>query len=410
LKNSSSDQKRKYRAIKLQILMHIAWKNLWAKKTRSILTVMGSVIGITAIYFLFSMGLGIQELVTQKIIGDKSLKAIDVSSANSKVIKLNEESINKFKSYPHVEKVGVQYSFPAAIEFKGGEVDSVVYGVNESYQQLMNLNLTSGRLLNAIDNKQIVINLSTLDALGLKDKAKEAIGKKIKINIPLTKVQAKQKEIKDEFAIVGVIDSKAGNEILMLDSLFGIAGVPYFQQAKVVADNKQNIGTLRKQIESNGFQTTSLIDTVDEVNRIFKFFQATLISLGSIGMIVSVLGMFNTLTISLLERTKEIGLMIALGGRQSDMRKLFVLEAFVISVAGALIGLFFALAGGQLINMFINNVAHRRGVQGNIDLFASPLWSVAGIVLFSIIVGLIVVYFPARRAERINPIDALRSE
>lgn len=409
--DAPSGEKRRYRAIELNVLVYIAWKNLWAKKTRSFLTIMGTVIGITAIFFLFSFGLGIQNTVTTKIIGDNSLKAIDVNTANSKLIKLNEEVVNKFKTFPHVESVGVQYSFPGAVEYKGGEVDSVVYGVNEDYQRLLNLSLKEGRLLKNDDNKTVVINEPMLESIGYsKDKAKELIDKKLSISIPLDKVDAKVKKIEGEYTVVGIIESTSGNEVFMHESVFGIAGVPYYQQAKVVADDTENIDTIRKQVESNGFQTTSLVDTIEEVNKIFRLFNMALLSLGSIGMVVSVLGMFNTLTISLLERTKEIGLMIALGGRQSDMRKLFVIEALVISITGAVVGVFVAVLSGNFINAFINNVAKKRGISEGIDLFSTPLWSVLGITLFSMIVGLIVVYFPARRAQRINPIEALRSE
>ena len=405
------EEKRRYRAIEFKVLVYIAWKNLWAKKTRSFLTIMGTVIGITAIYFLFSFGIGIQGTVTTKIIGDNSLKAIDVNTANSKLIQLNEEVVNKFKTFPHVEKVGVQYSFPGAVKYQGGEVDSVVYGVNEDYLQLLNLTLKEGRLLKNDDNKTIVINEPMLESIGYsKDKAKELIDKEISITIPLDKADAKQKVIEGEYKIVGVIESTSGNEVFMHESIFGIAGVPNYQQAKVVADDTENIDSIRKQIESNGFQTTSLVDTIAEVNKIFRLFNMALLSLGSVGMVVSVLGMFNTLTISLLERTKEIGLMIALGGRQSDMRKLFIIEAMVISLSGAVVGVVVAFISGNFINAFINNVAKKRGVTEGIDLFATPMWSVLAITLFSMIVGLIVVYFPARRAQRINPIEALRSE
>src|SRR5206468_3453072 len=110
----------------------------------------------------------------------------------------------------------------------------------------------------------------------------------------------------------------------------------------------------RKQIESMGFLTTSPIDTIEQINQMFKFFNVLLAGFGAIGMIVAVLGMFNTLTISLLERTKEVGLMITLGGRNRDMRKLFIFEAVLLSVAGAVIGIVSAIILGQIINLVMN--------------------------------------------------------
>jgi len=400
---------RTYRAIKLRVLFHIAWKNIMSKKLRSFLTVFGVVIGISAIFFLLSFGLGIQNLVTKEVVGDKSLKAIDVSSPNSKILKLDETAVNTMKKYPHVERVGVQYSFPGIMAFNGGEVDAVVYGINQDFQSLTSLNLVEGRLLEEADNRAIVINQSALKAIGLENKG-SAINQQVTVTVPLQRAGAKIKEVKDVFTVVGVIDSGSGTEVFMPSSIFDIAGVPAYQQAKVVIDAVENVDTARKQIESNGFQTTSLTDTLSEIDRIFKFFNVILVSFGSIGMVVAVLGMFNTLTISLLERTKEIGLMMALGARRSDMRKLFIFEAVLISLAGAAVGILLAVIGGEAVNAYINAGARGRGVTQGFDLFSTPLWTIASITGFTVLVGLLVVYFPARRAEKINPIDALRRE
>lgn len=408
LGNDSNTRKR-FRAIQLKIVFHMALRNITSKKLRSFLTVFGVVIGIGSIFFLLSFGIGIQELVTKQVIGDKSLKALEVSSPNSRILQLNDQVINKIRRYPNVDKVGLQYSFPGSIAINGGEVDAVVYGINQDFQSTTSFTLKKGRLLKKEDTRAVVVNLSTLKSIGIKTVDK-AINKQVKLTIPLNKVQSNKSEISDNFTIVGVIESGAGSEVFTTDSLFTSAGVLNYQQVKVIAKDTKNISTIRKQIESNGFQTTSLVDTLDEINKIFKFFNVILVSFGSVGMIVAVLGMFNTLTISLLERTKEIGLMMALGGRRSDMRKLFIFEALLLSFLGSIIGIAFAIAGGTAVNIFLNSGARGRGVTSNFTVFAYPAWAIFGMLGFTLIVGLLVVYFPARRAETINPIDALRRE
>jgi putative ABC transport system permease protein len=404
-----SEKKPHFRAIKLRIIFHLAFRNIASKKLRSFLTVFGVVIGIGSIFFLLSFGIGIQDLVTKQVIGDKSLKALDVTSPNSRILQLNDEAVNKIRTFPHVEKVGLQYSFPGSVAFDGGEVDSVVYGINDEFQSSTSFNVREGRLLNDKDMRAVVLNTSALKAIGIEEPSK-AINQQITLVIPLQKVKANQKEIRDKFTIVGIIESGAGSEIFSLSEIFTVAGVPAYQQIKVVSDDTENISDLRKQIESNGFQTASLVDTLEEINKIFKFFNVILVSFGSIGMIVAVLGMFNTLTISLLERTKEIGLMMALGGRRSDMRKLFIFEALLISLAGAVVGILLAMVGGTAVNTYLNAGAKGRGVTQSFSVFAYPAWIVVSVVVFTLVVGLLVVYFPARRAEKINPIDALRRE
>ena len=402
-------RKKEYTSIHTSVLIHIAWKNFTSKKLRSFLTVFGVVIGVSAVFFLLSFGLGIQGLVTTQVVGDKSLKSVDVTSPNSKIITLNNTSINAIKTYPHVEKVGVQYTFPGVASVSGGEIDAVVYGVDQTYQELSSLITIAGRLLKKEDAKAVVLNISALKALGVDDVG-SAVGKELKVNIPLDRAEAKDKAITTSFTIVGVIDSGSGSELYIPSTLFDTAGVPSYGQVKVVVDDLANIDGARKQIEANGFQTASLTDTLTEINDIFKFFNLVLVGFGSIGMIVAVLGMFNTLTISLLERTREIGLMMALGARRRDMRILFILEAALISIVGAVIGIAIAYIGGAIVNLLINLNAQSRGVSQWFDLFAIPLWSIAAVIGITVIVGLIVVYLPARRAERINPIDALRRE
>ncbi len=400
---------RQFKTVKTSILVHVAYRNFINRKLRSSLTVAAVVIGVAAASFLISFGLGIQALVTNQVIGDKSLKSIDVTSPNSKIVKLDEDAITTFKKFNHINKVGVEYSFPGIMKYNGGEADVITYGINYEYQNLSSLDIVYGRLLKESDDKSIIIGQSALKAFGITD-AKKAVNQYVTIAIPLERAEAKETQIVDSFIIVGVIESTSGNEVFMPSSHFDVAGVPNYNQVKVVVDDMSNVNIVRTQIESKGFQTTSLIDTLNEINNIFKFFNLILIGFGSIGMVVAILGMFNTLTISLLERTKEIGLMMALGARRYDMRRLFIFEAILISLIGSVIGVTLAFICGKLVNLYINIGASERGVTEYFELFKSPLWVILLIIITTVLIGAAVVYYPAKRAEKINPIDALRRE
>jgi ABC-type antimicrobial peptide transport system permease subunit len=393
--------------IPARVLMYMAWRNLIHKKLRAFLTVFGVVIGIGAIFFLLSFGIGLQRLVTSQVLGNQSVKSIDVTSSNSKIIKLDQPSFTKMQGLPHVVRAGAMYSFASSLKSQGSEVDAIVYGEDDNYQQMSNLPLSGGRQLNANERSSILVNITAYKSIGIKD-AKAALGKKVSVHIPLG--DANLKEIDNTFTIVGVIDTQGGNEIYVPGSLLTDAGVRTFKQVKIEVDGTDNVTPMRKQIESLGFVTTSPIDTIDQINQIFAFFNVVLAGFGGIGMIVAVLGMFNTLTISLLERTKEIGLMVTLGGRNRDMRKLFIFEAMLLSFVGALLGIILAIILGQAINLVMNMFAAHRGVTDHFQLFATPWWLVLGMLTFMLLVGMVVVYLPARRASRINPIDALRRE
>ncbi len=401
--------RKRYAAIPLRVLFHVALSGIRHKKLRSILTILGVVVGIGAIFFMLSFGLGLQLVVSKQVIGDKSIKSIEVSSPNSRIIKLDETTLNKIRGYPHVENTGTLYSYPGSVSIRSSEVNVIAYGVDEGYIELTSLNMTKGRTLKRDDTKVVMVNESALKSLGIENHD-EAIGTKLQLNIPLTSVVDKKAPIKEEFEIVGVLDTGSGTEVYLPGYVYANAGVSTLSQLKLLADNTENIPELRKQIESNGLQTTSPIDTLDQINRIFKFFNFMLLSFGAIGMIVSVLGMFNTLTISLLEKTQEIGLMMALGARRSDMRRLFVIEATFLAAAGAVLGIIGASLNGIIIDVYLNNLARSRGVDGSFTVFSRPMWLAASLFCFMILVALVVVYLPARRAERINPIDALRRQ
>jgi ABC-type antimicrobial peptide transport system permease subunit len=393
--------------IPTRILFYMAWRNMVHKKLRAALTVMGVVIGIGAIFFLLSFGIGLQRLVTNEVIGSQSVKSISVTTSNSKIIKLDDKNYQKIKGLPHVIRIGKQYSYASSLKASGSEVDAIVYGQDPGYSQMNAPTLSAGNQLKENDTSSVLVNNASLRAIGLTD-PKKAIGKKISMTIPL--IGAANSEISGTFKIAGVVNTQGGNEVYVPAKVFTNAGVGVINEIEVEVDSTASVRPLRSQIESLGLLTTSPIDTIDQINEIFKFFNIVLVGFGAVGMVVAVLGMFNTLTISLLERTKEIGLMVTLGGRNRDMRKLFIFEALLLSFTGAVVGILSAIIAGQAINLAMNAFARHRGVTDSFQLFAVPWWLVLGIITFMLLVGLAVVALPARRAARINPIDALRRE
>lgn len=397
--------------VKLRILLSIALKNLTSKKLRTGLTVFGISVGIGSIFFLLSFGVGIQELVTNQVIGNQSIKTIDVTSPNSKIVKLDDITTERISNITNVDAIGKSYYFPGSFKVSSSESDAIVYGIDEGYESLTYLNLVTGKLPSeASEARPVVLNTAALEAIGLASNPKEMIGKTVTLIIPLDKVSDELSTYRETFTVVGIIDSGSGAEVFVPASIFHDLGVPDLTQLKVGANDVDAIQTIRTQIESFGFETASPVDTLNEINSIFRYFNFILVGFGAVGMFIAIIGMLNTLTISLLERTKEIGLMVALGARSIDMRLLFMFEAMLLSIFGTVVGLFGAAFLGCLVNAIMNVLASGRGVDQSFALFAYPWWLTVGTFGFMLAVGLAVVYLPARRAEKINPIDALRHE
>ena len=400
-----------YCSVPYPVLFYMAWRNIITKKLRSILTVAGVAIGIGSIFFLLSFGFGLKIFITDQLIGNKSIKSIDVSSQNSKIVSLNSQNIEKISNLPKVDKVGLSYSVAGKTKYNKSEINIVAYGMDISFQELSYLSLLSGRFIQKDDTDNVMlISKSSMEGMGVK-KANQIIGQLINVNIPIDATDSNAaSEINKQFKVIGVIDSSYGNEIFLPKSVFEKYNNGTYSQLKLSTASVDNIPGLRKQIESMGFITNSPIDTIEQVNQIFSYFNAILIGFGLIGMVIAVLGMLNTLTVSLIERVNEIGLLVSLGGRHKDMKSLFVLEAIILSIIGSVIGITIAIGLESGLNFVINKMIIGRGFSGTIYLFSSPIWLIFSLIIFMIFVGLIVSQIPARRASKINPVDSMRQQ
>ena len=128
---------------------------------------------------------------------------------------------------------------------------------------------------------------------------------------------------------------------------------------------------------------------------------------GGIALIVSAIGMFNTMTVTLLERTNEIGIMRTIGASPSSIKVLFLSESIVMGFLGGIVGIIIGVGGGTLINFLLNTLATRMGGMA-ISLFRFPLVFLSFIAIFSAVMGFFTGVFPARRASSLNPLDAIR--
>lgn len=162
-------------------------------------------------------------------------------------------------------------------------------------------------------------------------------------------------------------------------------------------------------IKALGFTAISITDGLDQIKRVFLLLDILLSLIGSIALVVSSLGIVNTMVMSILERTREIGIMKAIGGSDGDIRRIFLVEASAIGLMGGACGVLLGWIVGRLINFGANwYIASQGGTTGN--LFSLPIWLIAGAIGFSWFVSLAAGLYPATRASRLDPIHALRHD
>src|SRR5262245_3318298 len=163
------------------------------------------------------------------------------------------------------------------------------------------------------------------------------------------------------------------------------------------------------QIKKMGFQAFSLNDALQGAKRGFIILDIVLSLIGSIALAVSSLGIMNTMVMSILERTREIGIMKAIGGSDADIRRIFLIEASSIGLLGGCAGIVLGWSVGRIINFGANLYIERQGGTAG-HLFALPFWLIGGAIVFSVVVSLIAGSYPAARAARLDPIQALRHD
>lgn len=171
----------------------------------------------------------------------------------------------------------------------------------------------------------------------------------------------------------------------------------------------EDISTVRAAVEDMGYGVLALADELDEIKQSFLIMDALLGTVGTIALIVAALGIINTMVTSILERTREIGVMKALGGSDRDIRWIFFSEAATIGFFGGAFGLVLGWVVTRIANAVANHYLRPQGVP-EVDLFYMPLWLIAGAMAFAVGVSLLAGLYPASRAARVDPVQALRHD
>jgi len=170
-----------------------------------------------------------------------------------------------------------------------------------------------------------------------------------------------------------------------------------------------DIDTVKSRIENMGFGVFSILDQLKEMRRGFIIFDAVLGTVGAIALIVAALGIINTMVMSILERRREIGVMKAIGGSETEIKNIFFFEAGSIGLLGGVLGLILGWIVTRIANIVANYYIAREGGP-HVDLFYIPLWLILGAMAFSIFVSLLAGLYPAVRAARVDPVEALRHD
>lgn len=321
---------------------------------------------------------------------------------NAKVIKIMNSNV-----------LGVTNETLTEEDILGSEVEAASDFV-ELLDELKTTNAVKTEVLTMSPSaiKKAVVNSEFVKLIGLTNET--ALGKNIKItfSVPpelLNKSNIKITTNEVEYEIVGVVDSEKSPIMYVPYIDLKTIGILNESSFRVKVDNENAVTEVRHRIESLGYNTSSVQDTVNQVNSLFSSITFLLGIMGFVALAVASLGMFNTFTISLLERTREIGLMKAMGMKSNEVRDLFMTESLVMGLGGGLLGLLIGLVLSTTLNLVVSAYASGKGVSIS-RVSSAPIEFVIIILGLSLFVGLVTGLYPAARSKKISALDALRYE
>lgn len=406
----------KIKRMNFSSIILIGYRNIFVNKLRSFLTIGGVAIGIGVVTFLICLGFGMQKMVIDEVTKNNPVNIVDVNNGSlDNFVSLGKENVEKIRKIGGVEDVVVQVNAGGKFYYQESQTDAIVFGTGKKFIDLSDVNIKYGRIDYEDESAKVMISGKLANILGFTNR-EEALGKKVSFDILLsneTNSAAKEEtEIKNnEAEIVAVTDNE--NDIVAYFSYTWLGekfGVDLAQTGKVIVNlDKTSIEEVRKNVEFLGFETESVVDIVTDINMFFWVIRIVLIVFGTIIMSISAMGMLNTLSVSLLQRTKEVGILKALGAKRIDIFRMFVFEAAIISFVGGALGFFGGYGLAELINYVFNFISARRGM-APIDFIYIPGYFVLALVCFIGFLGLVTGIMPAKRAATIHALDALRYE
>ncbi|MBK1813737.1 ABC transporter permease [Clostridium sp. YIM B02505] len=398
--------------MKLTKLIKIALTSVWQNKIRSFLTMLGIIIGISSVIILVGMGQGTQKQVSDQI-EKLGTNLITVSITGNRTPTITTEELAELKTKPGIKEIAPQIT--SSVNVKNGDVSSTttLEGSTPNYTEIRKLSISAGRFIQQrdIDNRYNVLVIGSETAQTLFSTT-NVVGKTMYVN-------------GIEFTIVGLLQSEGTSATGSSDDRIIVpltTGERLLKSANpktfyIEAESKEKVDTamsylqlfLNKKYKLNSatsnsnttrsyyriMNQTSILDTANATN---KSLTTMLAGIAAISLVVGGIGIMNIMLVSVIERTREIGTRKAIGAKRRTILLQFLIEAASVSGFGGILGVLVGYLGGYIAEKFFSTTVL---ISNNIVLAA---------FVFSLAVGIIFGIYPASKASKLNPIEALRFE
>lgn len=391
----------------------MAWQNITNNKMRSFLTILGIVIGVTAIIALITIVQGVINEV------DSQFSTLGAGKLNVKIVGtplktgINQNDLKKLEQIENIQ--GISPTVSSYQDIIGNNIlekQVDVEGKNEIYFNNSSDEIIRGRYLNVLDmdsgNNVCIINDSLEKVLFMSE---SAVGKNITIHgisyIIVGVLGDNNSDLMSSFSKMMKGETSDGKVIIPYKNAMKLEGTNDISSLEVYVKNKEETDNTISEIEKvlnqsfnykeNSFQIMNMDSLLDTMKQMQNMMQIMLVGIASISLLVGGIGIMNMMLVSVTERTTEIGLRKALGAEPKSIQLQFLIESIFLSCLGGITGILL----GILLSFIVSNI-----IGTSIDLSLGVILLALG---FSTGIGIIFGFAPARKASKLNPIDALRS-
>lgn len=383
----------------------LAFRNIREKGARSWLTIIGVFIGIAAVVALISLTQGLSQSVEAEFEA-AGTDTITVSAGMMMGIGqyIDEDNVDIVEGIRGVETVDYIVMDRINVEFRGQEETTFVWGSTEGLMEdVPQFNVEEGRGLRERESGNAVIGdtvypevfddpVKIRDNIRIRGKSFRVVGKLERIGIPAD----------DQSIILSLSDAQ---DILGAEDKISMMYVIVSSNYEVSEVAEEIEDALGDEMDEDEFSVETMESILEAVNNVLSMVQALFVGVAGISLFVGGVGIMSTMYTSVLEKTRDIGIMKAVGARNSNILTIFLFESGLLGLAGGVLGVIFGISLAKGAEYLVH------------ELYALEMLRVAvtpelviGALSFSFIVGTVSGVLPAKRAANLDPVEALRSE
>lgn len=393
-------------------LFRLALLNTFKRRFRAALAIGGITLSSAVMILLFGVSDGLHSLVTREISNADTADVITVNLRNTQQVVLDQSKVSDIKSISGVADVQQLVGMVGNIQYHGITVNVPLYAVTSDFFRTSPVVKLAGEIDGEPTDTDVILSGQALDLLGVKpaDAIKRSV--QVQTSVP-TEYAAEGKSDADlvikpaSFTIVGAID-KGAQPIAYIPLEYVVQhGLASVSQLKVTVTYPEKMTAVRESIEQMGYQTTSIQDSIDQVNRVFAVIQRIILLFGIIALVITVFGTFNVITLTLIEEMRQIGFLRLMGMQKMFVGFLFTAQAIMLTFAGAVSGSILGVLLGFIANGISKSLVGDTVFSGDVYVFQAPVLQIVIILMLSLVLGWLIGLMPAKRAVSIGPLEEL---